>query len=254
MNYEKILFLILLLFFIIIVLCYFLKNNKMFIVVNNYMSYMINIFLIILFLFIFRSFLLEPFRIPTRSMVPTLFDGDFLLVNKFIYGLRIPLINKKIIDISFPKVGDIIVFRHITNKIYVKRAIGIPGDHIRYVNENLYINDNLITRLYFFEDVDLTYNNSSFIPVESYHEKLNNNVYYNIYLRPWVNDAYIISDFIVPDNSYFVMGDNRNNSYDSRAWGLVKNDDLIGKVFFIWFSWDLYYKDIRWNRVFIRIL
>ncbi|HFL8794872.1 MAG TPA: signal peptidase I [Candidatus Azosocius sp. HAIN] len=251
---ENFLIIIIIIFVFILVINFFMKNKIKSHIFNNVFKFVIYFFPIILFLFIFRYFFIEPFRIPSRSMVPNLYDGDFLLVNKFIYNLKIPVIDKKFLSISLPKNGDIIVFKHFSKKNFVKRVIGVPGDHIKYNNENLYINDNLIIKLYLFEDIDMNNDNIIFFPIESYKEELIKNISYNIYLRPWVkNISYIVNDLVVPNNSYFIIGDNRNLSYDSRTWGIVKEKDILGKVFLIWFSWDLYYKDIRWNRICINI-
>ncbi|QQG46661.1 MAG: signal peptidase I [Candidatus Azosocius agrarius] len=256
MIFENFFIFIILLFFLIILIdILFIKNDKKFLKFNIFVKFIKYIMPIILFLFVFRSFIIEPFRIPSRSMVPALFDGDFILVNKFIYGVRIPIINKKIIDISSPKIGDMIVFKHFSGKNFVKRVIGCPGDHIKYDNENLYVNNNLFIKLYFSEDVDVSHDSINIFPIESYKEEFCDDKYHNIYLRPWFANAfYINNNIIVPNNSYYVMGDNRSTSHDSRSWGVVKDDDIVGQVFFVWFSWDLYYKDIRWNRICINVL
>lgn len=249
MIYEKLLLSCLLLFILIFFLNYFfIKSIK----IKKIINYIKGIFLIVLVLFFIRCFVVEPFRIPSRSMVPTLFDGDFLLSNKFIYGLRIPVLNKVFINISFPKVGDVIIFKHFSEKYYVKRVLGVCGDHIKYNNENLYVNNNLILRSFFYKDVDINSDNVTIFPVESCKEEsLSSDFVYNIYLRPWVKNTYIVDDFIVPNKSYFVIGDNRATSFDSRFWGVVNFDDVVGKVLLVWFSWDLYYKNIRWNRIFM---
>jgi signal peptidase I len=199
------------------------------------------IFLIVLLL---RSFLIEPFRIPSGSLEPTLLVGDFVAVSKFAYGLRLPVLEKKIVSISEPKVGDIAVFRWPPDPSYdyIKRVIGRPGDTIVYHNKHLSINGQEIPQHF----LGYTTDESSGRAVAKYRENLNG-VEHDIFIRPDIP----ATDFsiTVPPNSSFMMGDNRDDSADSRFWGFVADRYLRGKAFFIWMSWNSHTDQIRWSRI-----
>lgn len=196
------------------------------------------IFLIVLLL---RAFLVEPFRIPSGSMMPTLLVGDFILVNKFAYGIRPPVWNKKIIDIADPERGDVIVFRYPENPSidYIKRVVGVPGDKIAYYNKVLYINDKRI------ELEPLGVYQAGFPNLKRFKERLDD-VEHDIL----VNVMYPAGDFVVtvPENSYFVLGDNRDNSRDSRFWGFVPDENLVGEAFMIWMNWQ-WGQWPKWSRI-----
>ena len=213
-------------------------------------EYAKSFFYIFLLVLLLRSFLFEPFRIPTGSMKPTLLEGDFILVNKFCYGLRLPILSLKMFNISKPRIGDVIVFKHSSNRVLIKRVIGIPGDHIQYINDILYINGKEIKQIYSNNTFDVDVN--GFItPVKLSKEVLYKDTIHNIYLRlnKSIDYGYKFTDVIVPENNYFVLGDNRNNSKDSRFWGFVKEQDLLGRAFATWMSWDGHNNDIRWERI-----
>jgi signal peptidase I len=210
-------------------------------------EYARSFFPIVLIVFLLRSFLAEPFRIPSGSMMPTLLIGDFLLVNKFTYGVRIPVINKKIIELNEPKHGDIVVFRYPKNPSddYIKRVIGVPGDKVSYYNKKLYINDAPIDQvsLGLYEGVG---QGQDMTGSEHLEENLLG-VAHSILIRreaPTMEGTWTI-----PAGSYFVMGDNRDNSNDSRYWGLVPEENLVGKAFFIWMNWDWQHKGIGFERI-----
>ncbi|MDV2077326.1 signal peptidase I [Marinobacter xestospongiae] len=177
---------------------------------------------------VLRSFLVEPFTIPSGSMLPTLEVDDFILVNKFAYGLRLPVIGTKIVDIGDPQRGDVMVFKvpedGETN--YIKRVIGVPGDRIRYRNKTLYING---------EEVE-----SQFVaklpPVELRREQLGE-VEHDIFLTLGRQSGAGEGEWVVPEGHYFMMGDNRDNSNDSRFWGTVPDELVVGKAFAIWMHW-----------------
>jgi signal peptidase I len=210
-------------------------------------------FPVILIVFLLRSFLVEPFRIPSGSMMPNLFNGDFILVNKFSYGIRLPVVNRKLVELDDPKRGDVVVFRFPgephTN--YIKRVIGIPGDRILYRGKRLMVNGMAFEyenpRPYLAgpagelgsEVVQLTERNDSIK-----HEVL-------VTDRPEAGP----SEFTVPAGHYFVMGDNRDHSNDSRYWGFVPDRNLVGRAFLIWFSldWSLpdawFWQRIVWRRI-----
>lgn len=191
-----------------------------------------------------RSFIIEPFRIPSGSLEPTLLVGDFLAVNKFSYGLRLPVSDKKIFNFSEPKRGEIAVFRWPPDPSfdYVKRVIGVPGDKIAYQNKVLTINGQKMPQ----EFLEYTIDESSGKTVAKYQETLNG-IKHDIYLRPDMP----AEDFEieVPLHAYFMMGDNRDDSADSRFWGFVDDQYLRGKAFLIWMSWNGKTDSVRWNRI-----
>jgi signal peptidase I len=210
-------------------------------------EYARSFFPIVFIVFLLRSFLAEPFRIPSASMMPTLLIGDFLLVNKFTYGIRIPVINKKIIELNEPQRGDIVVFRFPKDPTvdYIKRVIGLPGDKVSYYNKKLYINDAQVnqTLLGAYQGVG---QGQDMTGSEQIEEDLTG-VDHNILIRngaPTVEGSYVI-----PPGNYFVMGDNRDNSNDSRYWGTVPEENLVGKAFFIWMNWDWEYKGVGFDRI-----
>ena len=199
------------------------------------------IFIIVLLL---RSFLIEPFRIPSGSLEPTLLVGDFLAVNKFSYGLRLPVWEKKVISISNPKTGEIAVFRWPPDPSfdYIKRVIGVPGDKISYHNKVLTINGQEMKQTF----VEYTTDESSGKAVAKYRENLNG-IEHFIYVRPDITA--VDFEVEVPQGQYFMMGDNRDNSADSRFWGFVADKYLRGKAFVVWMSWNGNSDTIRWSRL-----
>ncbi|MFL1467247.1 signal peptidase I [Marinobacter sp. DUT-3] len=177
---------------------------------------------------VLRSFLVEPFQIPSGSMLPTLEVGDFILVNKYAYGLRLPVAGTKILEVDDPDRGEVVVFRYPedgrTN--YIKRVVGLPGDHVRYRNKDLFINGDKV--------------DSRFVarlpPMELRRETLGD-IEHNLYLtlgRPGGSGE---GEWTIPEGHYFVMGDNRDNSNDSRYWGTVPDELIVGKAFAIWMHW-----------------
>ena len=208
-------------------------------------------FPVILIVFVLRSFLFEPFKIPSGSMIPTLLVGDFILVNKFTYGIRLPVINKKIISVNNPQRGDVMVFRYPEDPSldYIKRVVGLPGDTVAYQNKRLTINGKPVEmsktadylhpeRLYYSEQYSAKMGNvehrllndtdaPAFIPDVARFPYRENCTY---------NSAGVICK--VPDGHYFMMGDNRDNSRDSRAWGFVPEQNIVGKAFFIWLNFS----------------
>jgi len=204
--------------------------------------------LIILILFI-RIFILEPFRIPSGSMQPTILIGDFIFVNKLAYNIHIPF-SKNNIHLNTPERGDIVVFKSKNKKNYIKRVIGISGDKINYINKKIYLNGKIIKNKYKAKKFKIN-NNNIFIELNYRKEFLNPKKEYYIEIYKNVNENnYLFSNIIVPDNSFFVLGDNRDNSEDSRYWGFVNQNDIIGKALIVWMSIDYNLIDIRWNRLF----
>lgn len=185
------------------------------------------VFFIVLIL---RSFLVEPFTIPSASMVPTLKIGDYILVNKFAYGLRLPVIGTKVVALDDPKRGDIMVFKFPENpKVnYIKRVIGLPGDRIRYENKMLLINGQVVPH-------ELVAKLPPSAPRTFVYEEDLDGVRHQIQHmleRPSLR----AKDWTVPEGHYFVMGDNRDNSNDSRGWGTVPDKNVVGKAFAIWMN------------------
>jgi signal peptidase I len=201
-------------------------------------------FPIFLAVLLFRSFIIEPFRIPSSSLEPTLLVGDFVAVNKFAYGLRLPVWETKILPWNSPKVGDVAVFRWPPNPAfdYIKRVVGAPGDVVSYHNKQLTINGVPMTQTF----IENTIDESSGQTVAKYSENLNG-VTHAIYVRPSIP----ATDFevTVPANAYFMMGDNRDDSADSRYWGVVDDQYLRGKAFITWMSWGGVHDLIRVNRI-----
>lgn len=196
-------------------------------------------FSILLLVLIFRSFLFEPFKIPSGSMIPTLLIGDFIVVNKFSYGLRLPVINKRFVAIGDPERGDVMVFRYPEDERinYIKRVIGLPGDTITYRNKVLFINGDPVVQdnrdLWVGEG--LNRNSPGARPVLRM-EHLGEDPH-QILVHPEVGDRGTRS-WTVPEGHYFVLGDNRDKSLDSRAWGFVPEQNLVGKATRIWMHWD----------------
>jgi signal peptidase I len=204
-------------------------------------------FPVLIAVLVLRAFLFEPFRIPSGSMMTTLLVGDFILVNKFTYGLRFPVWHNRITEGNKPKRGDVIVFRYPQDETqdYIKRVIGLPGDHIRYYNRRLTINDQPLEieadRVYLgLGDLNKMQNASGCDRVDAkcqvYIEEIDESKH-TVMTNP--NSSYGVSgEIFVPEGHYFVMGDNRDHSNDSRVWGFVPEANLVGKAVRIWMHWD----------------
>ncbi len=211
-----------------------------------------SLFPVFLTVLLLRSFLVEPFRIPSGSMMPTLLIGDFILVNKFSYGIRLPVLNIKVIEIGEPQRGDVVVFRYPEDPStpYIKRVIGLPGDLLEYnqPHKMLYINGEQVP-----QDFVDTYigegQGSGFTGHEQRLEYLSEEAKHAILINRRAGQPAPFYKWKVPDNEYVVFGDNRDNSRDSRYWGTVPEENLIGKAFFIWMNWDLKNGGISWKRI-----
>ncbi len=208
------------------------------------------LFPVILVVFLLRSFLFEPFKIPSGSMIPTLLVGDLILVNKFHYGIRLPVINKKIIANHDPERGDVVVFRYPmdTRVDYIKRVVAVPGDEVSYLNKQLKINGQPVLS----QALPDEYDEEARFYAKQFTEKLGT-VEHRIQQFPQANyfDAGRVRDFPykdhcryspegvvckVPPGHYFAMGDNRDNSEDSRYWGFVPDENIVGKAFYVWMN------------------
>ena len=200
-------------------------------------------FPILLAVFIIRSFIVEPFKIPSGSMMPTLISGDFIVVNKFSYGIRFPVWNKTLINLGKPNRGDVFVFHYPEDPSidYIKRVIGLPGDEIRYENKELFINGTIINKT-FLGKYSYTFNENEMLEASEFIETLDNSNY-SILVHDIPSENY---KFNVPEGHYFAMGDNRDNSSDSRVWGFVSDELLVGKAFFIWLNFSEFNRIGTW--------
>ncbi|MEZ5609579.1 MAG: signal peptidase I [Rhodocyclaceae bacterium] len=216
-----------------------------------WVEYGASFFPVILAVFFLRSFLVEPFKIPSGSMIPTLLVGDFILVNKYTYGIRLPVINKKIVDINEPARGDVMVFRYPENPSldYIKRVVGLPGDTVEYFDKRLSINGKPVDTVADGEYVhrDRLYASGQFTETlgEVQHAMLNDgdkpSYVPQVKQFPQRENCTYTNNGVrctVPDGHYFVMGDNRDDSSDSRVWGFVPEQNIVGKAFLIWFNFN----------------
>lgn len=212
-----------------------------------WLDYTAGLFPVIAIVFLLRSFLFEPFRIPSGSMLPTLYIGDFILVNKYDYGIRLPVINTKVIEVGAPKRGDIVVFRYPMDESmdYIKRVVGVPGDTVAYIDKKLTINGEPVS----YEGAADWVDPFTMVTLTRSTETLGG-VRHDIAVDPRVGPGlrgrpydrvgdgcrYSENGFVcrVPEGQYFVMGDNRDNSEDSRYWGFVEDRQLVGKAVAIW--------------------
>jgi len=213
---------------------------------SRIVEYSKSFFPVFLIVLVLRSFIVEPFRIPSNSMMPTLLTGDFILVNKFGYGIRLPVVDTKIVDIGLPERGDVVVFRFPNDPTtpFIKRVVGVPGDRIGYYDKVLYVNDepmdqNPIGR-YVGSGSGAVMSGAS-LRTEQLAE-----VDHKILVQPGAFS--VQGETVVPEGHYFMLGDNRDNSRDSRYWGTVSEDLLIGKAFRIWMNWDFGH-GIDWKRI-----
>lgn len=209
-------------------------------------DYARSFFPVLLIVLVLRSFLFEPFKIPSGSMIPTLLIGDFILVNKFAYGVRLPVIHTKILDTGSPKRGDVAVFRYPNDprQDYIKRVVGVPGDVVEYRNKTFTINGEVV----------------SIAPGEPYLEPVTESIVHNAYrhtedLLGVEHDILLTRgegnswsrEYRIPEGHYFMIGDNRDSSSDSRAWGVVPEANLVGKAVRIWMNYRG--MNILWNRI-----
>jgi signal peptidase I len=228
------------------------------------------IFPVVTFVFLLRSFLFEPFVIPSGSMLPTLEIGDFIIVNKYTYGIRLPIIEHKIMEVNQPQRGDVVVFRYPLQPSidYIKRLVGLPGDIIEYKNKQLFINGKLApstrTSLYTYQEGEDD-NNRRVYSIQKYasqtdkvkHDILIAEEGSSLSLTEVHQDRVYRACTYAPDGSgfrckvpsghYFMMGDNRDHSADSRYWGFVPDDHLRGKAILIWFNWQ-HFKNFDFGR------
>lgn len=222
-------------------------------------EYARSFFPVLLLILIFRSFIAEPFKIPSGSMMPTLLVGDFILVNKFAYGLRLPVLNTRFLEIGEPERGDVVVFRYpgyqcerngkavrsgnpcyepqipVPKQDYIKRIVGLPGDEITYRNKVIYVNGSEISQTYVGPYIGPSESGRSMDSAQVKDEKLSE-ASHRMMTLPQTSGRE--GSWTVPEASYFVMGDNRDSSADSRYWGFVPENALVGRAFLIWMNWD----------------
>lgn len=197
-----------------------------------------SLFPVILIVLVVRSFVVEPFRIPSGSMIPTLHVGDFILVNKFSYGLRLPVGHQLIVPLGDPERGDVVVFRYPRDpsQDYIKRIVGLPGDRLRYADKRLTINGEAVP----VEALGSWHGDEA---VRLFRERLGEQWHRGLVHRGARDRGFT---YQVPEGHYFMMGDNRDRSSDSRIWGPVPRDHLVGEAFLIWMSWN---GGINWGRL-----
>lgn len=215
----------------------------------TWIEYSGSFFPVIALVFVLRSFLYEPFKIPSSSMLPTLEIGDLILVNKYTYGVRLPIINKKIIDLNDPQRGDVMVFKYPKDMSldYIKRVVAVPGDKITYKNKRLTVNNKEVPYVPlpdYLDERTLSYSKQYLEKLTPEGHKILNDERVPGYvsnpdafpqneLCSYNTDGFICT---VPDGQYFMMGDNRDNSLDSRYWGFVPDANIVGKAFFVWMN------------------
>jgi signal peptidase I len=189
-------------------------------------EYSISFFPVLAIVLVLRSFLFEPFQIPTGSMIPTLAVGDFILVNKYTYGIRLPVVGTKIVDIAEPKNGEVMVFipPH-QDEYFIKRVVGIPGDRVRYQDKIVYINGKRQNQTFVAQIPPVNPR------VLQYREKIGD-VEHLIQRNPYRETS--VDEWVIPEGYYFMMGDNRDQSSDSRYWGLVSEHNIVGRAVAIW--------------------
>jgi len=214
-----------------------------------WVEYSVSFFPVILVVFVLRSFLVEPFKIPSGSMIPTLLIGDFILVNKFTYGIRLPVLNVKLVELGSPKRGDVMVFRYPADPSldYIKRVVGLPGDRIEYRDKELRVNGKPVPRrqvgdyqsrerLQYFPQYLESFDGAEHEII--LEKEAPGFVMRGMDFRHSGNCDYNSGGLVctVPAGHYFMMGDNRDNSSDSRVWGFVPDANIVGKAFFIWLN------------------
>ena len=196
-----------------------------------YVEWGASFFPILAFVFVLRGFLFEPFQIPSGSMIPTLKVGDFIVVNKFSYGVRLPILGTKVIPLEEPQRGDVAVFIPPNDtRYFIKRVIGLPGDKIRIQDNQVWVNDEALPQEFIASVQHLG------VPAQLYHETIGE-ISHEMQTLALANKSQNLDEVLVKDGHYFMMGDNRNNSRDSREWGQVPDSNLVGKAKFVWMHW-----------------
>ncbi|QWP78368.1 signal peptidase I [Lysobacter sp. K5869] len=202
-------------------------------------DYAKSFFPVLLLVLLLRTFLAEPFRIPSNSMMPTLLTGDFILVNKFVYGLRLPITNHKLLALGEPERGDVVVFHSVQQDDVnlVKRVVGLPGDRVEYRDGRLTVNGEAIPaeRVGTYTGVR---SGAEMTGAQEWQERLGRHDHRILLVEQARRPAQAEGEWTVPAGQYFVMGDNRDNSDDSRYWGYLPERNLVGRAFLIWLNFD----------------
>ncbi len=207
-------------------------------------EYAKSFFPVLFVVFVLRSFLVEPFQIPSGSMIPTLKVGDFILVNKFTYGIRLPVVRTKVVDMNEPERGDVMVFfpPHRPDTYFIKRVVGLPGDEIRYINNVLYVNGEKQPQQLV---AALPPGRPEFQLMKENLGGVEHDMRKHVVPGPLSRQG----EWVVPEGHYFMMGDNRDDSSDSRAWGPVSEEAIVGKAFAVWMHWDSLFSLPSFSRV-----
>lgn len=217
-----------------------------------YVEYSKSFFPVLLIVLLLRSFVAEPFRIPSGSMMPTLLVGDFILVNKYAYGIRLPVLKTKLINVGEPQRGDVVVFRFPRNPSddYIKRIVGLPGDHIAYYNKSVYVNGQRVKQdtIGIYKGVG----SGSIMSDAILRQESLGKIRHDILIKE--DRLNMDGEFIVPPGHYFVLGDNRDNSNDSRYWGFVPEENLVGRAVMIWLNLDFQGGTYDFSRIGERII
>jgi len=218
---------------------------------STFVEYCKSFFPVLLAVLLLRSFLVEPFRIPSNSMMPTLLTGDFILVNKYAYGIRLPVLNTKILDVGEPRRGDVVVFRYPKDPStdYIKRIVGLPGDKVGYYNKIVYINDEPVGQVP--AGVYIGVGSGISMSGASERQEQLGDALHDILVMP--RTPGLEGEYVVGEDEYFVMGDNRDNSNDSRYWGPVPEANLVGNAFRVWMNWDGANGGVDWDRIGMKI-
>jgi signal peptidase I len=218
---------------------------------STFVEYCKSFFPVILAVLLLRSFLVEPFRIPSNSMMPTLLTGDFILVNKYAYGIRLPVLNNKVVEMGEPGRGDVVVFRYPKDPSvdYIKRVVGLPGDRVGYYNKIIYLNGEPVGQVP--AGVYIGVGSGISMSGASERQEQLGDVLHDILVMP--RTPGLEGEYVVGENEYFVMGDNRDNSNDSRYWGPVPEANLVGKAFRVWMNWDGANGGVDWDRIGMKI-
>ncbi len=217
------------------------------------LEYCRDFFPIFLIVLVIRSFVISPYQVPTGSLEPTIIPGDLILCNQFAYGVNFPVWHKRLFEVGKPEHGQIAMFRYPVNEKvnFIKRVIGIPGDKISYINKVFYVNGKKMPQHYVGKmyDQDPSFANNP-LQLDIYEE-----TFFGVKHRILVNPDRPAENFynlVVPKGQYFMIGDNRDNSDDSRSWGFVPERNFIGKGMLVWMSWDKladWSKKVRFNRI-----
>jgi len=210
-----------------------------------YIDFPKSLFPVILAVLLIRGFVAEPFRIPSGSMVPTLLTGDFILVNKSSYGLRWPVLGTRIIGNGAPERGEVAVFKYPVDpsQDYIKRVVGLPGDTIEYRNKTLYVNGEAVAQ----EEIG-QYDGLHADSLATLHRETLDAGDYKVLVHER-SPSGELDAVEVPEGMYFTIGDNRDRSADSRMWGFVPDEYLVGRAFLIWMSWDVHNNRVDWGRI-----